>query len=112
MISRAGLYCTENLVPHRESIPRSVQLVASRYTDYVTPAHETKKKYSSGRYGYCSGRVVALRSGNDTARTTLLSASSNPTARTRSGAIPPGIKFNKLGVQWAPTLKNWQKPPV
>jgi len=44
VISRAGLYCTENLVPHWESIPRTVQPVASRYTDYVTPAHETKKK--------------------------------------------------------------------
>ena len=43
VISRAGLYCTENLVPHWESIPRTVQPVASRYTDYVTPAHETKK---------------------------------------------------------------------
>jgi len=43
VIPRAGLYFTENLVPHRESIPRTVQPVASRYTDYVTSAHETKK---------------------------------------------------------------------
>ena len=29
--------------------PRTVQPVASRYTDYIMPAHETKKKYLSGR---------------------------------------------------------------
>jgi hypothetical protein len=43
VIHRVGLYCTENLVPHRESLPRTAQTVASRYTDYVTPAHKTKK---------------------------------------------------------------------
>jgi hypothetical protein len=36
---RAGLDGCGKSRPHRDSITRIIQLVASRYTDYVIPAH-------------------------------------------------------------------------
>jgi hypothetical protein len=43
---RAGLNGCENSRPHRDKIPRTVQPIASRYTDYAIPAQNyvIKKK--------------------------------------------------------------------